>query len=352
MKSISFALKEIAEIGKKERKKTVFLIGNTTKVETSDFYLTPVRNYGQVVLSGVIVYSEKIAKKIAIEVDGLVDYVFVDAEKKISDNNSISGEPGNIERAVKEVIKKSIFISYKSNDLTVDAADAFISEFYSSDLVGIGGRKVSIIGAGNIGSKLAQKLVEWGANVHLFRRDREKLDLIVKQINMIKSDFTIAKAFSATSIKEACLGSDILIGASDGLPVIDESIIDFLPDHSLLIDIGKGSISTEAIKIAGLRKLEIYRLSIESALEGLVVSLISTHEVLSKRTGRGFYHNYQIVSGGLLAHKDEIVVDNYRNPTSVYGVGNGAGDFMRNPEKEVKNKLELLKKLLKESLKK
>ena len=111
MKSVSIALKDITEIAKSERKKTVFLIGNTTKVEKSDFYLTPIRSYGGVVLSGVIVYSEKIAQKIALEVDGLVDYVFVDAEKKISDNNSITGEPGNIERAVKEVIQKSIFIS-------------------------------------------------------------------------------------------------------------------------------------------------------------------------------------------------------------------------------------------------
>ena len=137
MKSITNAVKEIVDIGRKEHKKTVFLIGNTIKVESGEFYLTPTRNYGQIVLSGVIVYSEKVAKKIAIEVDGLIDYIFVDAEKKISDKNSISGEPGNIERAVKEVVKKSSLISYKSNDLTVDAADAFISEYYSKDISGI-----------------------------------------------------------------------------------------------------------------------------------------------------------------------------------------------------------------------
>ena len=131
--------------------------------------------------------------------------------------------------------------------------------FYSKDLVGIGGRKVSIIGAGNIGSKLAQKLVERGANVHLFRRNRTKLDLIVKQINMIKSDFTIAKVFASNSVKEACINADILIGASDGFPVINSSIINQLPNHSLLIDIGKGSIEKEAIKDAGQKKLTVFR---------------------------------------------------------------------------------------------
>ena len=228
MKLINDIVKKIKVIGKKEGKKTVFLIGNTIKGEDGKFYLTPIRNYAQVVLSGVIVYSEEIAKKIAKEVDGLVDYIFVDAEKKISDNHSITGEPGNIERAVKEVIKKSVFISYKSNDLTVDAADAFISEYFSKDIRHIGGKKIAIIGVGNIGSKLAQKLVERGANVSLYRRNRDKLNLIVKQINTTKSKYTVAQASSALSVNEACKDADILIGATDGIPVIDNSIINNL----------------------------------------------------------------------------------------------------------------------------
>ena len=197
MKLINNVVKKIIAIGKKESKKTAFLIGNTIKIEDGKFYLTPVRNYTQIVLSGVIVYSEEIAKKIAKEVDGLVDYVFVDAEKKISDNHSITGEPGNIERAVKEVIKKSVFISYKSNDLTVDAADAFISEYFSN-VRPIDGKKIAIIGVGNIGSKLAQKMVERGANVSLYRRNRDKLNLIVSLA--ITISFSKSKLFPSRRI--------------------------------------------------------------------------------------------------------------------------------------------------------
>jgi hypothetical protein len=346
MKLITNVIKEVTAIGEKERKKTAFLIGNTTKIEDAKFYLTPVRNYSQIVLSGVIVYSEEVAEKIAKEVDGLVDFVFVDAEKKISDNYSITGMPGNIERSVKEVIKKSIFISFKSNDLTVDAADSFIAEYYSKDVRGVGARKIAIIGAGNIGSKLAQKLVERGSNVYLFRRNRDKLNLIVKQINTTKSKYTVAQAYGALSINEACKDADILIGATDGIPVIDDSIINNLPIGSLLIDIGKGSISKKAIKKANSRNLAVYRLSIESSLEGMVTSLISTHNILKNRTGRCEYHKINIVSGGLLARTDEIVVDDYSNPSLIYGIGDGAGDFIRNPEMIMKDKLEILKKII------
>jgi len=346
MKLINDLIKEIAIIGEKESKRTVFLIGNTAKIENSEFYLTPIRNYDQVILSGAIVYSEEMARKIARKIDGIIDYVFVDAEKKISNKYSMSGEPGNIERSVKEIIKKSVLISYKSNDLTVDATDAFISEYFSKDIVGIGGKKIAIIGVGNIGSKLAQKLVERGANVTLYRRNRDKLNLIVKQINTTKSKYTVAQASTSLSANEACKDADILIGATDGIPVIDDSIVKKSSKNILLIDIGKGSISADAIKVAHSRNLEVFRLSIESALEGMVASLISTHNILEKRTGRGEYHKINIVSGGLLARTDEIVVDDYRKPKLIYGVGNGYGDFMRNPNKQMKKKLNSLKKII------
>ena len=111
MNSIDNLLVKIINIGKTEDKNTIFLIGNTAKIECNNFYFTPVRNYDQMIVAGIVVYKESIAKKIAKKIDGLVDYIFVDAEKKISDSHSLSGEPGNIERAVKEVVQKSILIT-------------------------------------------------------------------------------------------------------------------------------------------------------------------------------------------------------------------------------------------------
>ena len=63
MKTIDDILKKI--ILYKNKKKIVFLIGNTTKAENNDFYCTPIRHYDQIIVAGVVVYSEKIAKEIA-----------------------------------------------------------------------------------------------------------------------------------------------------------------------------------------------------------------------------------------------------------------------------------------------
>jgi hypothetical protein len=53
-----------------------------------------------------------------------------------------------------------------------------------------------------------------------------------------------------------------------------------------------------------------------------------------------------VVSGGLLARTDEIVVDDYSKPKLIYGVGNGFGDFMRVPDKQMEKKLNLLNKII------
>jgi len=335
----------VVKKGGDESKQTVFLIGNTTKEDSSDYYITPIRNYNQFVVGGVIVYKESVARNIAKMLDGTVDYIFADAEKKIHDNSLLPGELANIERVVKEEVNESIFISYKGNDLTVDAADAFISEHYLDNISGVGGKNVAIIGSGNIGSKLAMKLVERGANVFLYRRNSRSLNLIVDYINITKSLYTVAKANVAKSIEEACDCADIVIGATSG-GVISEYIVNNLAQKTLLIDVGKGSISDNGIVAANVKDIEIYRLSVESMLEGLISSLISVHSIYRNKTGRRKFGDITVVSGGILARDGEIVVDDYNAPRVIHGIGNGAGDFYRGLGKSETYKLDKLRKII------
>ena len=89
------------------------------------------------VVGGVIVFSEKQAIEITSVVDGKVDYVLVDAEKKVADVNSISGESSNIERAVREKVVKSTLWVYKGNDLFVEAVDSLLSYLLKDSLKGL-----------------------------------------------------------------------------------------------------------------------------------------------------------------------------------------------------------------------
>ena len=68
-----------------------------------------------------------------------------------------------------ENIHKSIVKIYKSNDITVNSVESLVNDYFSNDTRGVSGKKILIIGVGNIGSKIALRLVETGANISLFR---------------------------------------------------------------------------------------------------------------------------------------------------------------------------------------
>ena len=89
-------VRRITEVATSEKKKSGFLIGNTGKIDKQGLYFTPMRITNLMVIGGVIIYSEGQAIEVTKMVDGKVDYVLVDAEKKVADKMSVSGEPANI----------------------------------------------------------------------------------------------------------------------------------------------------------------------------------------------------------------------------------------------------------------
>ena len=166
---------EAKKLAKKKNKKLAFIIGNTVKIEKGNYYFTPPRITEKLVVFGIIVFKESIVIDACKFLDGKVDIIFADAEKKIFPKKN--GAPGNIERRVRERVKKSKIFIYKGNDLTVDSVDLIIRQYFNKDLRGVAGKKIGIIGAGNIGSKIGLYLTELGAKVYLNRRSKKKNDM-------------------------------------------------------------------------------------------------------------------------------------------------------------------------------
>ena len=327
-------VKTISEMAKSEGKKTGFSIGNTAKKNDEELYYTPIRSSSIMVLGGVIVYSEAQAIEIAEALDGKVDYVLVDAEKKIPAEMSRLGAPANVERAVRESVKKSRVWIYKGNDLSVEAVDTLLTELTKNRITGIGAAKITILGAGNLGSKLVMKLVERGAHVTVTQRKKEKIDTIVQALNFIKPDYTTSEVIGTTDNEEAAKGAEILIGATQGIPVITPKMIASLAENAIILDVGKGTLFPEAILLAQEMNVDIYRLDIRAALEGLISALWMTEKIVNEKMGRSLLNNENIVSGGLLGRENEIVVDNVWSPKRVYGIADGKGDFVRNLSNE------------------
>ncbi len=338
-------IEEINRIALKAQKKTGFSIGNTTKDNQETYYSTPIRNTSLMVIGGVIVYSEAQAIEIAKMVDGKVDYILVDAEKKISSKESARGqyEPSNVERRVRESIHISKIWVYKGNDVSVDAVDILLTHLTNNKITGLGGKKVTILGCGNLGSKLALKLVERGAHVSITRRNEKNLNVIVEALNLIKPIYTVSKVIGSTDNLHAVKDAEILIGATPGIPVITSDMVKSLAPSPIILDVGKGTLFQDAIETAENYGIDIYRLDVSSSFEGLIASLWYSEVAISQKLGRREFRGTKIVSTGLLGRKDEIVVDNILNPSQAYGIADGKGDFVRNLNEQQMNMISKLK---------
>ena len=86
-------------LSKKKKKKIAFLIGNTTKIEKSNFYFTPIRLTEKLIIFGIVVFDEKLVIKACKLLDGKIDLIF-DAEKRFFQKKRSSR---NIERRVREI---------------------------------------------------------------------------------------------------------------------------------------------------------------------------------------------------------------------------------------------------------
>lgn len=319
----------------------MFTIANTRKISKEGLYFPPLRITKLAVAGNAIVYNPQQAREIALYIDGKVEYILVDAEKKIIESEYGDWIGGNIERLIKETVKKSKVFTFKANDLTVDAIDMLLSQFVYK----IGGKKVAIIGSGNIGSKIALRLVERGAWINITRRDYKKTSIIAKALNLIKPAQTMAVVKAFKSNHEAVKGVDILIAATAGQPAVSVAMIKLLNRNALIVDVGKGSILKEAIIFAENNGHTVLRLDIRAGFEGVVANILATEKLLNEELGRRTVEGINIIAGGMMGRYGDVIVDSIIKPKRCIGIADGAGDIIRNMTKEDIYKLEKIKSI-------
>mgnify|MGYP001256191678 CR=1 FL=1 len=326
------------KIVNKSKKKKIFYFGNTSKKESLKFYLTSIQENRKFIYFGAIIFSNTSATKIAKLVDGKVDLVLVDVEKKAISTSKNKDDIINIEKAVKGEIKKSKIFAYKGNDLTVQASETLINYIFLKDSRGVGGKKFLILGTGNIGFKLALKLVESGADVYLYRRNKKILKEIVFTINSIKPKATVARARKVDKLGNDLKKFDVILGTTNGKSLINSYQVDSLTKNAVVIDIGKGIFKKEALIKAINKKIDLYRLDITPAYDGYLENIYSTEKVNNFDLEKSkIYKKLKLVKKGILSTENSIIVDNVKSPKIIYGISDGFGSFKKLNEKKLKN---------------
>ncbi len=316
--------RDISKI-KKNKKKFVFTIGTTSKRGTEHSYLTPLRETRYLNILGIIIYNKDDIKKIINTVHKFVDYVFIDCERKIQNNFNVSEIINYFKNKNKKRFNKIIFFTYKANDLTVDSADIFLEKKYGNNNYTFG-----VIGAGNIGSKLALKISERGKKVYIFRRNQKKLRIITKALNLIKCKYFQKNISLSKSILEIIKKSDILILCSSSQKfIITKQIIKNSKNLKFILDIGKQSIAKDGINFAQENQIDILRLDISTSLISMIESYIKYNDDILKKIGKKKINKNFIVSGGYLGKNNDIIVDNINNPKKIFGLADGSGGFKK-----------------------
>ena len=342
----------------------VFMIGNTSQdIGSGRPYLTPVRKLSNGFVFGSIVYSQTQAIFLSTKIDGLVDYIFVDSEKKLPINKNPDHSPfdyfgisdlnlnknkmveyGNISSVCSNTIQSSHMFAYKGNDISADTAWLFLIEKFRE----LSGKKVLIYGAGNIGNKLALKLVECGCTVIIVTRNIAKTESIVKSLNKIKSTSVLSSITASTEPEISSKDIDAIIGCTNAQPVITESMVANMNLEGVVIDIGKGTIFQDAIDFCNKKNMEIWRLDITAIINSLIASSRSMQNLLKSSFGRReIIENTFVVSGGFIGSRYDIIGDSYLTPKAIIGVCEGPGKIFFDLDDIAQKKLESVEKLIK-----
>ena len=318
---------------KKSSKKIAVVLTITTHPFKEKIKIFPYRFVENIVCLPIGIRNNKEAKQIVKELDGKIDTFFVDTENKLTNCY-------NLYEIVRKMIKKSSIYPIKGNDFTADSTFSIVNYYLSS----IAGKKICIIGAGNIGSKVALKLLESGAKIYIINSSKKSTMKIINAINAIKPKECPDNAIGLSK-KSIPAKLDCVIGFARGIPVITKSIVSKVKNGGFVFDGGLGTISPSGICEARKRKISLQKIDIRMGFFSNVMLMINTEKLLGKIYGKKNIKNFDIVAGGYIGKKGDVVVDSITNPKQIIGIADGKGSLM--DSKQFRKNLELVKKLLK-----
>lgn len=287
------------------RKIRAFILNTTANIPTGQIDL-PSKESNNIQIDGKIISNQYQAELILSEIKFQYDYFFIDIEKKINFQlNENVKNFGNISSVSKKIIDHKKLFFYKPNDITVLTAYNLVN----SILLSSSKQQVTIIGAGNIGSKLALMLVESGIEVVIYKRNFMESQNVCNFINLIKSKYTIASCKTYDQMDLCCAYSDIIIGCSSAENVISQKELISASDDVKLIDLGKNNFSNEVIQNIYSKNKFIYRVDVTNELIYNVEAMIKSREQFDN--AKIFFDNGVIsVVRGILAPANSYVIDN------------------------------------------
>ncbi|MFZ5825027.1 MAG: NAD(P)-binding domain-containing protein [Bacillota bacterium] len=314
MSGITSAIKDVRR--RANGKPTGVSIGNTARLTPPGFSLTQPRSteFGDFV--SVLVSTLDQVKTVVACADGVVDYILVDAEVK---HDALTG---TVPWILGEV-KRSQVLTFKGSDITVSAADQLISAIFGP----VVNTKVTVLGAGGIGSKLALRLCERGAHVTVVKRKYDEAAALARGLSLVLppgAGTMRAASFEQDMPQEA----NIVVGCATNAPVVTPEIVSSMVHPALVLDVGIGTLAQGVPALCSRKSIPVVRLDVRAGFEGAVATAVRTQRLVERTMGMAVWDGVSVVAGGVIAPVGTIVVDSLSDPTRIIGISDGTGGLL------------------------
>jgi len=325
LKELGNRIKSLRDEAKSNSCKTALVLTVTTQDFGNELKIFPNRSFENYVCLPIGIRTDKIGREISKYADGKVDAIFVDIENKIKSCK-------NIFKKIQSSLKKSKIYAIKGNDFTADSAFSIVLAVLKS----LAGKKICVIGAGNIGSKVALKLLESGAKVFIINSNKKSSIKVANAINTIKPVECDDEAIPINN-HELPGDLDCVIGFTRGIPVISKEIVSKVKRGGLILDGGTGTIYPNAIQQARKRGLKVFKVDIRMGFNSNANFMLNVEKLVSNVSGTKKMKGFNMVAGCVIGDKGDVIVDDISKPTKVLGVADGKAKILANQSLYKKN---------------
>jgi len=296
---------------------------STTAKESNDNRILPSRTINGEETLNLLLNSELVAEQVISYLDDYISSFIVDVERK---------QAIDLWNIARKFIKKGVLLPYKPNDITVESTYHLISQYFNYD---IADKSILLCGSGNIATKLALRLAEYGAKVSISGRNHTKVNHMVNALNMILPAYSQNKItiFSEKS------NYDVLVSALSVDHAITPSYLQVLNHDAFVIDVGINNLDPAFIQQAQDKSIHIMRLDVRigAPLIGAFID-ISTINFYKTLSGQISINGINCISGGIIGKEGDIIINAIHQPTQVIGIANGTGGMKKYEEQTERDK--------------
>lgn len=316
--------------------KTSLAITVTTHPLDEHPKIFPLRYMENHVCLPIGIKNDVMGRKLTKYFDGKVDVIFVDSENKLLTCTNLS------KKIITTTHKSKVYL-IKGNDFSADAAFSLICILMKSIVM----KRIFIIGAGNIGSKVALKLIECGSKVFILNSTKKSTKRIANAINTIKPT-ECKDSVVPVAGRNLPTNLDCVIGFTRGIPVITKEVVSLVRKNGLILDGGSGTIRFDGLKEAKKRKLNVLKLDIRMGFISSASLMLNTEKLIGNISGVRKIHGVNIVAGGFIGDRGDVVVDNIKEPKKIIGVSDGKGSLLSDYA-QYKNNVNKINKMIENS---